>query len=150
AAGYRLKDWSGACTGSSCAIASVTANSAVTAHLELLPIYNISTSVSPADSGTITCTKDNMEGGTGTCTAKAKAGYRCSSWGGDCSGTAPSCTLTTVTSATSVSATFEQPTSFNITASLQPILGSASNLPMASSDSNHVLSPKNPVALGET
>lgn len=129
AAGYRVKDWSGACTGSRCAIASVTANSAVTANFELLPIYNIGTSVAPADSGTITCTKDVMEGGTATCTAKAKAGYRFSSWGGDCSGS--NCTITNVTSAKNVTANFEEASEFLIYAAVVAIDGTVTSTSIA-------------------
>jgi uncharacterized repeat protein (TIGR02543 family) len=119
AAGYRLKDWSGACTGASCAITNVTANASVTANFELLPIYNVSTSVSPADSGKITCTKDIMEGSTGTCAVKANAGYRFTGWGGDCSGTDATCKLENVASAKNVTASFEQASQFTITASIE-------------------------------
>ncbi len=128
AAGYKLTGWSGACSGSSCSIVNVTANASVTASFALLPIYNISTSVSPADSGKITCTKDIMEGGTGTCTAKASAGYRLKAWGGDCSGTSESCTLTNVTSAKSVSATFEEANTFTISARMESLTGYSSAL----------------------
>ncbi len=125
AAGYRFSGWSGACSGSTCTLASVTANTSVTASFELLPSYNIATQVTPANSGTISCTKDILEGGTGTCTVKANAGFRFASWGGDCSGTDTSCKVENVTSAKSVSATFETATSFKISGRQQFVGGSS-------------------------
>ncbi|MEN0037423.1 MAG: hypothetical protein AAGC78_10150 [Cellvibrio sp.] len=116
--GYKFSSWSGACTGSDCFITNVTGNSTAVANFVLIPTYNVSTSVSPLDSGKITCSKDIIEGGTGTCTAKANPGYRFTSWGGDCSGNT-NCSLENVTGAKSVNATFEVATSFRITAYLQ-------------------------------
>lgn len=154
AASYRLKEWSGACTGTSCSIASVTANSTVTANFEKIPTYNVSTSVSPAGSGTIACTKDVLEGGTATCTAKAKAGYRFASWDGDCAGTEISCTMPNLTSNKSVSAIFEQTTSFTITATKIPVAGSAVDLPVFNTDKisieDALVCSNNPVVMGTT
>ena len=48
-----------------------------------------------------------MDGGTGTCTAKPKTGYTFKAWGGDCTGTGTRCTLSNVTAAKSVKATFD-------------------------------------------
>lgn len=115
--GYRLKNWSGACSGTSCSIASVTANSTVTANLEVVPTYNVTTSVAPTDSGRISCTKNVLEGSTATCNVIANDGYKLTSWGGDCSGTDAICSLTNVTGNKSVSATFAKASVFTISAS---------------------------------
>ncbi|WP_062058101.1 InlB B-repeat-containing protein [Cellvibrio sp. OA-2007] len=154
AAGYRLKEWAGACTGSSCAIASVTANSSVTATFELLPTYSVSTSVSPAGAGFVTCSKDVMEGGTATCTAKANDGYRFASWGGDCAAaTTSTCTMQKLTSNKTVSAAFDVASTFTITASMQSILGNSTSLPIlvnGVSIASHLRCSANPVSLGKT
>lgn len=123
AASYRLKDWSGACSGSSCTIASVTADSSVTANFEKIPTYNVSTSVSPADSGRISCTKDILEGTKATCNAIANDDYMFAGWAGDCLGSELSCELANVASAKSVSATFKLAESFTISASEETING---------------------------
>lgn len=149
AAGYRLKDWSGACTGSICAIASVTANSAVTANFELLPTYNVSTSVSPADSGRISCTKDILEGSSATCSAIAKDGFEFTGWGGDCAGTELRCEIPNVTANKSVSATFAQTqaTGFNITVGFINAVGKPEANAIAG---DQICSAPNPVAGGTT
>jgi uncharacterized repeat protein (TIGR02543 family) len=149
AAGYRLKDWSGACTGSSCSIASVTANSSVTANFEKIPTYNVSTSVSPVDSGRISCTKNVQEGTTATCNAIAKDGFEFTGWGGDCAGTELSCAIPNVTANKSVSATFAQTqaTGFNITVGFINALGKPDGTAIAG---DQICSVANPIAGGTT
>ena len=67
--------------------------------------YSINISVSPAGSGTVTCTPNPVShGSTATCTATPATGYTLVSFGGACSGT--SCSLTNVTAVVSVTATF--------------------------------------------
>lgn len=108
ATGYALSGWSGACVGSSCSIASVTSNTTVTANFELLPTYNVSTASIPSEGGSVSCTQNIVSGTSGSCTAKANLGFRFTGWGGDCAGTATTCSLTNVTTAKSVTANFEE------------------------------------------
>ena len=67
--------------------------------------YAISVSVSPAGAGTASCTPNPVnEGGSSTCTATASPVYLWGNWSGDCSG--PTCVLSNVTAARSVTANF--------------------------------------------
>ncbi|WP_120796899.1 S8 family serine peptidase [Thiocapsa rosea] len=69
--------------------------------------HRITTSVSPAGAGTVTCTPNPVnDGSDSTCTATASTGHTFSRWAGDCSGTQPSCRLQSMTSRKSVTANF--------------------------------------------
>ncbi|PAT35265.1 IPTL-CTERM sorting domain-containing protein [Vandammella animalimorsus] len=79
--------------------------------------HAITTAISPAGSGTVTCSPSSVfEGGNATCTATANAGYTFSAFSGDCTGT--TCTLTNVTSPKSVTANFT--TTHAITTAISP------------------------------
>ncbi|PAT41511.1 hypothetical protein CK623_00820 [Vandammella animalimorsus] len=79
--------------------------------------HAINTAISPAGSGTVTCSPSPVfEGGNVTCTATANAGYTFSAFSGDCTGT--TCTLTNVTSAKNVTANFT--TTHAITTAISP------------------------------
>ncbi len=67
--------------------------------------YSLSTAVSPAGAGTVTCTAYQVpHGGASTCTATAHAGYSFGFWSGDCAGA--TCALTNITSNKSITANF--------------------------------------------
>ncbi|RMW95041.1 hypothetical protein EBQ25_12195, partial [Allofranklinella schreckenbergeri] len=79
--------------------------------------HAITTAISPAGSGTVTCSPSSVfEGGNATCTATANAGFVFDSFSGDCTGT--TCTLTNVTSPKSVTANFT--TTHAITTAISP------------------------------
>jgi hypothetical protein len=67
--------------------------------------YAITVSVSPAGAGTASCSPNPVnEGGSSTCTVAVNPVYAPGTWSGDCSG--PTCVLTNVTAARSVTANF--------------------------------------------
>ncbi|MBX3674423.1 MAG: DUF4214 domain-containing protein [Burkholderiales bacterium] len=102
--GYVFTGFSGDCTGSTCTLSDVTAARSVTATFTP-STYAITATALPPAGGTVTCTPNPVaHGGTSTCTATANAGYAFSAFSGDCAG--PTCTLSDVTAARSVTATF--------------------------------------------
>jgi len=104
-AGYHFTSWSGDCAGTgACQLTNVTSPRSVSATFAL-NTYPIS--ITPATTnGTVTCAPNPVNHGQGaSCTATPDAGYRFTSWSGDCAGTG-TCQLTNVTSPRSVSATF--------------------------------------------
>lgn len=102
--GYTFMAWSGDCTGASCLLANVTAAKRVTATFG----FAIVTSVTPAGSGTVSCTVSLVApGGTSLCTATANPGFSFTGWRGDCAGQAgKTCTLSNINSAKVAAATF--------------------------------------------
>jgi hypothetical protein len=67
--------------------------------------YVITVSVSPTGAGTASCSPNPVnEGSSSTCTAAANPAYAPGNWSGDCSG--PSCVLTNIIAARSVTANF--------------------------------------------
>lgn len=122
--GYRVKEWFWPdCTGASCSF-SINAETQIAviagrAYFELIPTYNVTTSVSPSDSGRVSCTKDIPEGSSATCSAITNTGYKFAGWGGDCAGTGLNCSLADVTSNKTVSATFVEAPEFTISANLE-------------------------------
>ncbi len=108
AAGASFTGWSGACTGTarSCAVAmnaakSVTArftggSSPGTLTLSVTGRGTVSTSIGAcaASGPQKTCTQQFKQGAKATLTAKPKAGASFLGWGGACTGTASTCTLT--------------------------------------------------------
>ena len=103
--GYHFTSWSGDCAGTgACQLTNVTSPRSVSATFAL-NTYPIS--ITPATTnGTVTCAPNPVNHGQGaSCTATPDAGYRFTSWSGDCAGTG-TCQLTNVTSPRSVSATF--------------------------------------------
>ncbi len=68
--------------------------------------FLIATNVNPAGGGTVSCAPNPVSsGGNSTCNATPNPGYSFTDWGGDCSGTG-ACTLSNVTTAKAVTATF--------------------------------------------
>lgn len=107
-AGYTFDNWSGDCAGATCTLTSVTSAKSVTANFTAIT-YAIATAVSPGGSGTVACTPNPVAHGSGsTCTATPNAGFAFVGWSGDCVGA--TCTLTNVTSARSVTASFSAAT----------------------------------------
>ncbi len=114
-AGSRFTGWSGACTGTTCAVTmneakNVTANfDFITFNLTVAKVGNGSVTSNPAG---IDCGADcaeafrSMTPATAvTLTATPDAGYKFTGWTGGCTGTATTCTVT-VSAAKSVTATF--------------------------------------------
>ncbi len=128
-AGYRVKEWFWPdCTGASCSF-TINAETQIVsiagrAYFELIPTFSVSTSVSPADSGRISCNSAILGEAGAICTAVANTGYRFKGWGGGCEGSELACTVLNNGGPVSVSATFEQGQSFTISASSQQIDGS--------------------------
>ena len=105
-AGYTFTGWSGDCSGSgACTLANVTAAKSVTASFAL-NTYPITASANPAAGGSVACTHNPApHGSTSTCSVTTNAGYTFTGWSGDCSGSG-ACSLTNVTAAKSVTASF--------------------------------------------
>ena len=121
--GYTLTAFSGACTGTSCALTNVTEAKGVTANFGL-KTYPITATANPVAGGTVTCTPNPVPHGSGTtCTAAPNVGYTLSAFTGCTrSGTSSQCALTGVTAAKSVIATFS-PAKYPITATPSPLAG---------------------------
>ncbi|NEX16043.1 MAG: hypothetical protein C1943_05260 [Halochromatium sp.] len=128
-ADWRFAGWSGgACSGTSpsCTLSNITSNQTVTARFESTTVvtHGIATVVSPGGSGSIECTPNPVEdGGTSTCTATPANGYAFSQWSGDCGGTSPTCTLSNVTSAQAITASFTTLTTYPIQGAASPSAG---------------------------
>ena len=119
-AGYTFAAFSGACTGASCTLKNVTATPSVTATFTL-KTYPITATATPAVGGTVTCTPNPVgHGANSTCAATPNAGYSFKTFSGACTGAG--CTLTNVTAAKSVTATFSVAT-YPITATANPVAG---------------------------
>ena len=119
-AGYSFSAFSGDCTGATCTLTNVTAAKSVTATFTQNS-YAITATASPVAGGTVSCSANPVtHGSNSTCTATANAGYSFSAFSGDCTGA--TCTLTNVTAAKSVTATFTQ-NSYAITATASPVAG---------------------------
>lgn len=115
--GFSFDAWSGDCTGATCTLTNVTAARSVTANFTAVT-YAITTAVSPGGAGTVTCTPNPVAHGTdSTCTATPNPGFALANWSGDCTGA--TCTLTSVTSARSVTANFSAAT-YAITTAVGP------------------------------
>ena len=124
ATGYTFSAFSGDCTGASCALNNVTSDKNVTATFTV-STFTITTAVSPAGSGSVSCTPNPVPyNGSATCTPTAAAGYTFSAWSGDCTGA--TCTLTNVTSAKNVTATFTL-IPLSITTTVSPATGGIIN-----------------------
>ncbi len=83
--------------------------------------YPVTTTVTPPGGGTLTCIPNPVaHGANSTCTASANTGYDFSAFSGACRGT--SCTLTRVTAAKTVTATFRVRT-YPITTTANPPVG---------------------------
>ena len=67
--------------------------------------YLITATANPEAGGTVTCVPNSVtHGGTSRCTAEVASGYGFVNWGGDCSGSTPTCTLTNITGPREVTA----------------------------------------------
>ena len=97
----------GALAGSTYTTGAVTANCTVNASFSAVPPVTYPITISASTGGSVVCSPNPVpHGANATCTATPNTGYRFTSWGGQCSGNTPSCTLAAVTSATSVTAQF--------------------------------------------
>jgi|GEM_PF-992576 cobalamin synthase len=123
-AGYTFSGFSGDCTGATCTLSNVTAAKSVTASFTQ-NTYAVTATASPVAGGTISCTPNPVTHGTNaTCTATANVGYTFGNFSGDCTGA--TCTLSNVTSAKSVTASFTQNT-YAVTATVSPVAGGTVN-----------------------
>jgi uncharacterized protein (DUF779 family) len=115
--GYQLESWGGACSGSSptCDI-ELTEDLAVSATFARASSESRSLSVTVAGSGSVAsdpagidcgdhCQHDFASGSPITLTAAPQEGYQLESWGGACSGSAPTCDIE-LTEDLAVTATF--------------------------------------------
>jgi uncharacterized repeat protein (TIGR02543 family) len=119
--GSALVEWGGACAGTSlcCAIPKFTGTRHVTARFDritFVPTYPLSASVAGSGSGVVAgggiscpgaCAKSLARNKTVVLTATAAAGSTFTGWTGDCSGVAPTCSVT-MTGPRSVTAAFAQ------------------------------------------
>ncbi len=104
----------GTLSGSTYTTGAITADCTVSATFSL-NTYDITTEVSPKDSGTVSCTANPVEHNHDSiCTASPAEGYTFSGWSGDCTG--GTCTLVNVTSDKSATANFT-PNTYTVTAS---------------------------------
>lgn len=125
--GYTFTVFSGACTGATCALNSVSSAQSVTATFTL-NTYAITETISPVAGGIISCTTNPVpHGGSSTCTATANPGYTFGAFSGSCTGA--TCLLNNVTTAQSVTATFTLNTYAVITTSSPVAGGSVSCTP---------------------
>lgn len=101
-AGYSFTGWSGDCAGATCTLSNVTSAKSVTASFAL-NTYAIA--VNAGAGGTASCTPNPVShGSSSTCTATPNGGYSFIGWSGDCTGA--TCTLSNVTAAKNVTASF--------------------------------------------
>ena len=112
--GSLFKGWSGACTGTSTCVVSMTEAKAVVATFDKIT-YELKTTLS--GSGKVTSAPAGIDCGTDCAeiyntstsvvlTAVANAGSRFTGWSGSCTGTAATCTVS-MTAAKAVTATFK-------------------------------------------
>ena len=120
ASGYRLAGWSGACSGTStsCTV-SVTGRRYVAATFTPNSVVsNYTLSFAAIGAGTVasspngincgsSCSASYASGTTVTLSASAASGYSFAGWGGACTGSGASCTVS-MTGARSVTALFSQ------------------------------------------
>ena len=115
-AGYSFSGWGGDCSGSGTCVVSMTAARSVTASFSQTPVGSVDLTVTRSGQGRVTsspagidcgaqCTRSFTQGAAVTLTATADSGYRFERWGGACSGSAASCSLS-MTDEKSVTATF--------------------------------------------
>jgi len=92
--GYQFASWSGDVSGTSQTITiAMDSNKRVTANFEKIK-YNLSTSVSPPGSGSISPSSGTFDIGVQiTLTATPSSGYQFASWSGDVSGTSQTITI---------------------------------------------------------
>ena len=102
ASGSAFTGWTGACAGNQ-ATCSLTVNEALNVTAAFAPIYTLS--IGRSGSGTVssspaavdcgkTCSAKIVQGTAVTLTATPAAGQHFVNWGGACTGTAPTCTVT--------------------------------------------------------
>ena len=97
----------GSLAGNTYTTGAVTTHCTVSASFSLLPPSTYPIHIAASTGGDVVCSPNPVpHGSNATCTATAHTGYRFTGWGGSCSGSASTCTLTNVTAATNVSAQF--------------------------------------------
>ncbi|CAK0780823.1 exported hypothetical protein [Gammaproteobacteria bacterium] len=107
--------WSGSCTGTGTCAITIDASQSITATFTL---NSYAITASPTAGGTATCAPNPVDhGSSSTCTATPNIGYTFQEWSGDCTGT--SCTLSNVTAAKAITATFTLNT-YAITTAVSP------------------------------
>lgn len=104
--GYNVT-WGGdgaGCTGNTCTLTNITGDKAVTANFSQT---THAITVNAGVGGTASCSPNPVtSGASSTCTATPNGGYSFDTWSGDCSGANATCTLSNVTAAKSVTASF--------------------------------------------
>jgi hypothetical protein len=120
-AGYRVKEWTGACAswGSNlqCYLSKITEENVSTVSFEQIPPNNYTVHATVASGlGTVSCDPTLVSsGGTSTCTATPDDGFRVSEWTGACqdesaAGTSTTCQLTNITGDKTSTVAFEAQT----------------------------------------
>jgi uncharacterized repeat protein (TIGR02543 family) len=116
AAGYAFSGWSGACSGTGTCAVTMSATKSVSATFVAAPVSYTLTVANPGSGGTISstpggiscasaCSSSYTAGTVVTLTEQAASGHSFGGWGGACTGSASSCTVT-MSAAQSVSASF--------------------------------------------
>ena len=116
--GYTFTDWSGDCSGT-VLTCTVTMDQDKTATANFSQDFNLIANANPLAGGTVTG-GGVQTSGTASITQSANAGYTFQDWSGDCSGTAPTCTVDMDGDKT-VTANFSQ--EFNLAANANPLAG---------------------------
>ena len=119
-AGYRFDRWSGDASGNVTSI-TITMNANKNATATFIKVYNLATSVKPAQGGSVSTAGGTYDEGTiVSLTATAASGYRFDRWSGDASGNVTSITIT-MNANKSVTATFIRV--YTLTTSVEPAQG---------------------------
>ena len=142
--GYRFVSWTVTGEGSdvtnktsaSTTFTMGTADATVTANFEVIPTYSLSSVVSPAGAGTVVLGSSTVrEGATTTAKASANSGYRFTGWSISGTGATLSSLTTNPTTVTmgtddaTVTATFEEVTTYAIRYSVNGVVIDTQNVP---------------------
>src|ERR1700675_1189913 len=131
ATGYAFTSWSGGgCSGTGNCVVTLNSAMTVTPTFTAATTYPLTVVLQPANSGTVTgtsgincpgtCTANFPSGTSVTLTEMPDTGYAFVGWSGGCSGTSTTCSVTTVTGATTVTPTFQSiATSYTLNVSVQ-------------------------------
>ena len=120
AAGYRFDHWSGDASGNVTSV-TITMNANKNATATFIKVYNLATSVKPAQGGSVSTAGGTYDEGTSiSLTATPAAGYRFDHWTGDASGNVTSIAII-MNADKSVTATFIKV--YTLTVSSEPAQG---------------------------